>query len=133
MSQMIAGSPLIEEPLRRTAEGYDVGVRLDWYRALPLSGVSVGLTVDGHVVPAEQMRFCINDRDYALDELPDLYEEFWFVLDSARLRVTTAEPLASGDHEIAVELSVRIPYLFDEDSGDVLTISSNPRATLAIA
>jgi Domain of unknown function (DUF6379) len=131
MSQIINGRPLIEA-LRRTAEGYEVAIRFDWYRALPLSGVSVSLTVDGQAVPAEQMRFCVNDCDYALDELSELYEDFWFVLDAGRLRVSPPEPLALGEHEIGVDLDLRIPYLFDEDSGDVLTISTAPRATLAI-
>jgi hypothetical protein len=124
---------LIEGPLRRTADGYEVLVRFDWYRALPLSGVSITLIVDGAAVPDDQLRFHVNDRDYALDELPELYEEFWFVLDAARLRVTPSDPLPAGDHEIDITMGLRIPYLFDEETGDVLTLYSNPRATLPIA
>jgi hypothetical protein len=126
-------SQLIEGPLRRTGNGYEVAVRFDWYRALPLSCVSVALVVDGNPVPADRMRFHVNDRDYALDELPQLYDEFWFVLDAARLRVEPAEPLAAGDHDVAVDITLRIPYLFDEETGEVLTLPSHPRATLAIA
>jgi hypothetical protein len=124
---------LIEGPLRRTGEGYEVAVRFDWYRALPLSCFEFRLFVDGDEVPADRTRVHVNDRDYALDELPELYDEFWFVLDAARLRVTTAEPLRAGEHDVAIDLRVRIPYLFDEETGDVLTLDNQPRATLAIA
>lgn len=124
---------LIEGPLGRTAEGYEVRVRFDWYRSLPLSCVSVALTIDGRSVPDDEIRFHINDRDYRLSELPELYDEFWFVLDAARLRVTPADPLATGEHEVELDIALRIPYLFDEETGDVLTLPSHPRATLSIA
>lgn len=124
---------LIEGPLQRTAEGYEVAVRFDWYRSLPLSCVSVSMAVDGLPVPEEHVRFHINDRDYALDELPELYDEFWFVLDPARLRVTPPEPLPVGEHDVEVDITTRIPYLFDEETGDVLTLYTKPRATLALA
>jgi hypothetical protein len=87
--------------------------------------------VDGQPVPDDRIRFHINDRDYALDELPELADEFWFVLDAARLRVE--QPLAEGDHDVAVDLTLRIPYLFDEETGEVLTLHNQPRATLPLA
>ena len=126
-------SRIIEGPARRTGEGYEVAIRFDWYRALPLSCVSVGLAVDGVAVPAERMRLHVNDRDYAPDELAERYDEFWFVLDPARLRVEPAEPLAAGEHDFAVDIGLRIPYLFDEETGDVLTLHSNERASLELA
>ena len=124
---------LIEGPLRRTAEGYEVAVRFDWYRSLPLSCVFVSLAVDGQAVPEEHVRFHVNDCDYALDELAELHDEFWFVLDAARLRVTPAQPLAPGEHDVQLDITLRIPYLFDEETGDVLTLYSKPRASLALA
>ena len=114
--------------LRRTGDGYEVAVRFDWYRALPLSCFSVALSVDGEAVPEDRIRLHLNDRDYALDALP--YDEFWFVLDAGRLRV--AAPLADGAHDVAVDLTLRIPYLFDEETGDVLTLHNQPRARLEL-
>jgi hypothetical protein len=104
-------------------------VRFDWYRALPLSCIaSLTVTLDGAAVPAEDITIHVNDRDHALDELPDLYDEFWFVLDPARIRVRTDEPLAPGEHDVAVDLAMRIPYLFDEETGQVLTLRWQPQA-----
>jgi Domain of unknown function (DUF6379) len=122
-------SDLLAGPFRRTGEGYDVPLRFDWYRSLPLSCVAaLTLTLDGEPVAAEDMAFHVNDRDHALDELAELHDEFWFVLDPARIRVRTDEPLAPGEHDIAVELSMRIPYLFDEETGEVLTLWWKPQA-----
>ena len=123
MSDLLAG------PFRRTGDGYEVPLRFDWYRSLPLSCIaSLTLTVDGEAVPAEDINFHVNDRDYALDELAELYDEFWFVLNPARIRVRTDEPLAPGEHDVAVELAMRIPYLFDEETGQVLTLRWKPEA-----
>ena len=123
MTDLLAG------PFRRTGDGYEVPLRFDWYRSLPLSCVaSLTLTVDGQAVPAGDISFHVNDRDYALDELAELYDEFWFVLNPARIRVRADEPLAAGEHEIAVELAMRIPYLFDEETGQVLTLWWKPQA-----
>jgi hypothetical protein len=124
---------LIEGPMKRTAEGYEVRVRFDWYRSLPLSCISIALSVDGRAVPDDQIRFHVNERDYRLSELSPLYDEFWFVLDAARLRVTPADLLAAGEHEVKVDIALRIPYLFDEETGDVLTLPSHPRATVSLA
>ncbi len=128
MSDLLAG------PFRRTADGFELPLLFDWYRALPLSCVaSLTLTVDGRTIAADDITFHINDRDYRLDELAGLYDEFWFVLDPARIRVRTDEPLATGQHDIAVELAMRIPYLFDEETGQVLTLWWKPEARKELA
>jgi hypothetical protein len=122
-------SDLLAGPFRRTGDGYEVPLRFDWYRSLPLSCVaSLTLTMDGEPVAAEDIGFHVNDRDYTLDELAAAYDEFWFVLDPARIRVRTDEPLAPGEHDVAVELAMRIPYLFDEETGEVLTLWWKPQA-----
>jgi hypothetical protein len=125
---------LLAGPLRRTGDGYEVPLRFDWYRSLPLSCIaSLTLTMDGQAVAADDIRFHVDDRDYALAELAELYDEFWFVLDPARLRVRTDEPLAAGEHDVAVEFAMRIPYLFDEETGEVLTLRWKPRARKELA
>src|SRR5205823_5792842 len=89
--------------------------------------IDVELTVDGEEVPPERIRFCLNDRDYTLAELHERFDEFWFVLDPLRLRVAGVAP---GAHDVAVRLGLRIPYLFDEETGDVLQLW--PSATAAV-
>lgn len=112
-----------------TADGCSLSIRSPWYRSLPLSSIDVELEIDGETVGPERMRLHINDRDYALDELHDLWDALWFVLDAAQLRVRGVAP---GPHEVALTLRLRIPYLFDEETGDVFTLRSEERRHLVV-
>jgi hypothetical protein len=97
----------------------ELRLRSPWYRALPLSCVDVELTLEGEDVAADRIRIHVNDRDYTLAELHELHDEFWFVLDPLRVRVSGVDP---GERQVGVRLGLRIPYLFDEETGDVLQL-----------
>lgn len=106
--------PLVEDnSLRVTDDGFEVQLRLPWYRSLPLSCIEkIQLTLDGQIVDTSLLRFGVNDRQFSLAELDDLVEEFWFVQDSAKLRVLQPGQLASGEsHNVEVELTLRFPYI----------------------
>jgi hypothetical protein len=120
---------LVAQQAGRTSDGMELRLRSPWYRSLPLSSIDVRLTLDSADVAPERIRFCINDRDYTLEELRERFEEFWFVLDAARLRVSAVEP---GHHDVDLGLALRIPYLFDEETGDVLVIRSTARLTVRV-
>jgi hypothetical protein len=113
----------------RIADGMELRLRSPWYRSLPLSSISIELAVDGDEVPADRLRFHVNDRTYRLDELEDRWDEVWFVLDPGRLRVHGVAP---GTHDVELRLSLRIPYLFDEETGDVLVIRSGGRRAVSV-
>lgn len=120
---------LLSSSVGRTADGAELRLRSPWYRALPLSCIDVELTVDGERVDDERIRFAVNDRDYTTDELHERYDEFWFTLDPMRLRVRGVTP---GEHDVAVRLGLRIPYLFDEETGDVLQLWPAASATVTV-
>ena len=98
--------------LRATPRGTEIDVRLPWYRSLPVSVVEVAsLEIDGKAVPLGDIRFEINGKSIPLAELPAHYGEFWFVLDSAVLRLPNT-PLAAGtDHDVELQLNVYPPYV----------------------
>jgi hypothetical protein len=105
---------LIEDnSLRATQDGYQVEIRLEWYRTLPLSSVEqVQLMLDGQPVPPEAIRFGINGHEYRLDELPGRADEDWFVLDPALLRVHDPGKVAGGEsHTLEAEVAFRVPYI----------------------
>ena len=111
MENNFSRSLLSESESRMSSDGIELGVRLPWYRALPLSVVEVAeLTVDGRPVPSNDIRFTINGKSFALDALTDLTEEVWYVLDSGLLTLHTAvEPRV--DHEVALQLNLYPPYI----------------------
>jgi len=88
-----------------------LGVRLPWYRSLPLSVVDVGqLVIDGKTVPPERMKLTLDGKTYGLGDLPERTEHFWYVLDSARLDLDW--PLdPAHEHEVTLTLNLYPPYI----------------------
>lgn len=98
--------------LRALPNGFSVGVRLPWYRALPLSCVSINLLkIDGVMIEPEKIRFVVNDHDYALADLADRMVETWYVIDTVMLNVTDHPIDAAAEHEVEAEVEVRPPYI----------------------
>lgn len=91
--------------LRATAEGFELDVRLSWYRSLPLSCVTaLELTVDGE--PVRDLRA----GEHRVDELADRFDDWWFVLDPLTLRA--ARTVRPGDRAaVELRLGLRIPYI----------------------
>jgi hypothetical protein len=92
----------------RTAAGVELRLRSPLARSVPLAVVSLELAIDGRDIEPERVRFCVNDRDHSLEDLPSLHGEWWFVLDPARVRVRL-EPTAL--HDVEVRLSLRSPFM----------------------
>lgn len=104
---------LIEpDSLRATQDGFNVGVRLPWYRTVPLSTVElVSLKVDERAIAPGSIRFAINGGEWKLEELAALTEEEWFVIDTAELRVHEERLDRGSEHAIEVVLAVFPPYI----------------------
>ena len=98
--------------LTGTSTGFDVDVRLPWYRTLPLSVVEVvEVILDGETIEREKVSFELNGENLRLDQLRPRSDDWWYVLDSALLHVDH-EPVASGtEHEVSVTIAVRPPYI----------------------
>jgi hypothetical protein len=109
----LAASMLDDDALRAADDGFDLEVHLNWYRSLPLSSLeTVDLTVDGEQVAREEITFAVNGNEYALDDLPAHWDEMWFVLDAATLRVRGRKPVRPGDRaDVHLRLGNRIPYI----------------------
>jgi hypothetical protein len=102
-----------EDSLRAVADGFTFGIRLNWYRSLPLSSVDIlSVKVDGEQVPLDRVLFEINDHQYSHAELLEKYEEFWFVQDFAGIYVRQPGKVKRGEsHIIEAEVSLRFPYM----------------------
>lgn len=110
---MAAVSLIEDNSLRVLDTGYEVLIRLLWYRSLPLSCIeNIHLSLDGQPVAPELLCFGINDKEFQLSELDELIDEFWFVQDSARLIALQPGKVKSGEsHTVEVDITLRFPYI----------------------
>ena len=93
--------------LRATPRGAEIDIRLPWYRSLPVSVVEIGsLKVDDRDVLSGDIRFEVNGKAFDLHELPTQPGEFWFMLDSAVLRLPATKVEPGTEHEGALQLTL---------------------------
>ncbi|MGW2342443.1 C-glycoside deglycosidase beta subunit domain-containing protein [Streptomyces sp. NPDC001661] len=92
--------------------GGRVEVRMPYYRGLFLSMVeAVDLAVDGTPVPPQRTTFTVHGATYTFAQLPEVTDDRWEMGERAVLAFETDEPLAPGEHEIAVSVRLRISYM----------------------
>ncbi len=93
-----------------------VRMRLPWYRSLPLSAVAdLKFRIDGKDIPRTSLRLQADGYVYTLDQLHELIDEQWFVLDTKTIELHLDEPLSQGEHDVRLMAQVRIPYLDSHD------------------
>lgn len=108
---------IVTEGFRNTAteggaDGYELGIRLPYYRGLGLSMVeSIDLTVDGTPVPAESLTLTVHGNSYAVNDLATVFDDRWEMGEIATLRVAQPGGLAPGSHHISVAQRLRISYM----------------------
>ena len=111
---MGASVKLVEEnSFCASDSGFEFKVRLNWYRSLPLSCIeNLTVQLDGQTVDPKQIRLLVNECEHNLDELADIVDEYWFVQDSAKVRVKLPSRVRAGEeHTINVEIILRAPYI----------------------
>jgi Domain of unknown function (DUF6379) len=108
----LAATMFGDDALRVTDDGFELDLHLNWYRSLPLSSVkTLELTVNGERLSRDEIAFAVNGSVYELDELAEHWDEMWFVLDAATLRVRRPLVRAGDAADVHVKLGSRIPYI----------------------
>ena len=125
---------LIEPDSLRVAPGrVSVDVRIPWYRAIPASCIAgVSVSVDGRPLPAESVRFELNDRERRLEEFPALLDESWFTTDALTVSGDLDVP-AGAEHDVAVNLKLYIPYIVTAHGVLMIDESREERMTAVAA
>lgn len=117
----------------QTVIGYEFYIKYPSYRGAYLSCIEqLCFTVDGEEIPAEQVYFGLNGKQFLLEELSELFKEYWFVRDKAAIRILNAKGLSPGDHKVRVFMRHRVPYtgyfgqylVLDSDATETLTCKS---------
>jgi len=111
--------------------GFKMKIRINSYRGNYLSCIeNLSIKVDGEPINKEHIIFCINGKRFCLHQLPELYSEYWFVLDKAELIIYKNNGLEIGEHEVEVTLAQRFAY--SSYFGKYKTHSSTTRKKLLI-
>lgn len=88
-----------------------VGVRLPWYRAVPLSCI-VDAIVDVDDTPLAGHTLTIDGHTHRPADLPALTDDSWFPTDTLTVRGRLPRALeAGGEHRVRVTLHLHIPYI----------------------
>jgi hypothetical protein len=111
---MLTDQVIADGSLEAAAEGFRFGLRMPWYRALPLSSLEdLEVRLDGRAVPRDDLQLSLGGKTYALADLPPLHDEWWYVADPIEVRAPGQDPLPVGDHELDVTIALRIPYIVE--------------------
>lgn len=109
---MIDGRTVCDNGLHASPNGAVINVRLPWYRALPLSVVSIDeVVIDGVNVDHENLCVELDGRRFRPGEMRSMKDVWWYVLDDAHLHVDGHSIAVGEDHSVAVKMSVRPPYI----------------------
>lgn len=108
----LARSMLGDDALRAIDGGFELDIHLNWYRSLPVSSVAtIELTVAGEEISRDEITVDINGSPSGLDEVAARWDEAWFVLDPATLRVRRPLVRAGERVHVRLKLGSRVPYI----------------------
>ena len=92
--------------------GFQLCVRSDYYRGVWLSQLRPGrVIVDGDIFPRESIIWCINGKDYTVQEMAVCGTAFWRVTDAALLKIKKPGGLSQGFHDVTVRFGASCSYM----------------------
>ena len=101
-----------EEGLCAVEGGLRLAMRLPWYRSLPFSTVEVAsLEIDGEGVDLSDAVIEYEGNAWPLAQLGEQVNAFWFVRDSAFLRLPGRTAAPGSEHTVALTINVSPPYI----------------------
>lgn len=112
--------------------GFEFRIQYPSYRGTFLSCIEeLKVFVDDNEIPQNKVYFLLNGKQFLLSQLAELYDEYWFVLDKATLRIMDDTVLEQGKkHKVAVSMLHRIPYA--GYSGSYLKLNSTDTKLLKV-
>lgn len=130
-SQIIKPSSVRNLYINGAKNGFEFDVQLAYYRGHYLSDIDLlEVFVDGERIPQEAVTFEVNGKELPVYKLSWAVTEFWSQVEPARIRAIKKGGLAPGEHEIRLNLMLRVPYMcigpdhsyMPLDSGDAVQV-----------
>lgn len=98
--------------LKAAGDKLELELRSHWYRSLPLSSLAVvDIAIDDQPVAAEKLSFRYEGKRYTFNELPDQFNEWWYITDPITIEIPHADARAGTEHKVHVDLGLSIPYI----------------------
>jgi len=108
---------IVEEEFKNISQGnkvtgFQIGMRIPYYRGVVLSLLDeTRLTVDGELIPPEQIMLTISGKTLPLVHLEDDPVTKWEFGDVGILTVNKPGGLIAGEHKLELYQHVRTPYI----------------------
>lgn len=103
---------IVEDSLRPTDDGFEVGIRITYYRGLVLSMIEgIDVRVDGESIDRGDVRFALRGTAYTQDEMAREADVRWEFGEIATLSVRRPGGLLPGQHTIGVVQHLRVIYM----------------------
>jgi len=91
--------------------GYEIGLRIPYYRGLPMSCVEeITLSVDDDKVASNDMIIVVKGEEFTVSELSTAINHRWEMVDPITVFVKKEGGLSTGKHKINGFVSLRISY-----------------------
>jgi len=92
--------------------GFQLHMRIANYRGYLLSQIEdIRISVDGEAIPREAMRFSVGGKTYTLDEMEEVVDNRWELLQTATVTCLKPGGLRPGAHTISAEEHIRASYI----------------------
>lgn len=119
------------ESARWTDDGLRLGVRLNWYRAMPVSCVErLELLLDGAALDGDRIVVEIGELRCSLAELADQDDAWWHVPETCAISIDLEPTARAQTSTVELLLGTRIPYLVSP-AGTAVVIVDRATATVA--
>lgn len=116
---------LLEDALKATENGFELSFQTHWYRSLPLSCMDFNLIIDGKVIDKKVLKVKVNDKSFKYEELPNLDNEWLFVLDKGILQFESGDTLVKDKiYGVEFKYDLYIPYILVGPQANPLLASS---------
>jgi hypothetical protein len=112
--------------------GYEFKIKYPSYRGVFLSCIEqLEFFIDDQPIDKQNIFFYLNGKQFLIDELPELFKEYWFVSNKATIRVLDKHGITAGSHKVRVFMKHRVPYT--GYFGEYLVLDSDVTKTLDAA
>jgi Domain of unknown function (DUF6379) len=116
---------LSEDALKATKNGFELSFQTHWYRSLPLSCMDFNLIIDGKVIDKKVLKVKVNDKSFKYEQLPNLDNEWLFVLDKGILQFESGDALVKDKlYGVEFKYDLYIPYILVGPQANPLLASS---------